>query len=136
MNTNNSPRRIRRQREQDWRMPVDAEGRTPVYVGRPGAFGNRHRVVGNRGAWRVESPGGVLSAPMATEFDAAALAVAMFRADLEQDAVLRAKIRAELPGRDVMCWCKEHTRSGKRFPCHGDVILEFAAQAIEEVPRG
>jgi hypothetical protein len=52
-----------------------------------------------------------------------AAAVALFRLYVEQYR-LAPRIRAELHGRDLMCWCAEGT------PCHGDVLLAIA----NEVP--
>jgi hypothetical protein len=75
--------------------PADA-----VYVGRPTQFGNPF-VVG------VDGDQGEC--------------VEMYR-DFITDpdaAVLRKRIRAELRGKDLVCWCAPK-------PCHADVLLEIA----------
>lgn len=36
-------------------------------------------------------------------------------------------VRAELAGRDLVCWCPLEDASGNRVPCHADVLLRIAA---------
>ncbi|MGQ3384509.1 DUF4326 domain-containing protein [Glutamicibacter sp. TV12E] len=93
-------KRIQRQRTKGWRKPEGA-----VYVGRGSRWGNPYRVSGETTAQG---------------------AVALFR-DFIQRAPLdnngqrvEATIRAELAGKDLMCWCPIDQ------PCHADVLLELA----------
>ena len=76
-----------------------------VSIARPGRWGNRisyvqHGVDGER---------------------AFADAVARYRAWVMAPGQVefRHKVRAELKGKDLICWCKP-------LPCHGDVLLEVA----------
>lgn len=74
-------------------MPSDA-----AYVGRPSRFGNPF-VIGRHG-------------------DRAAV-VARFEAWLLADPVLLAAAKAELRGKDLVCWCAPEA-------CHADVLLRIA----------
>jgi DNA polymerase I-like protein with 3'-5' exonuclease and polymerase domains len=73
-----------------------------VYVGRPSPWGN----------------------PFTVEDHGREQAVAMFREHLLGDAALLARVRAELEGKDLACWC------GPRQRCHADVLLEQANPGI------
>lgn len=77
------------------RPPVGA-----VYVGRPTVFGNPFRV---------------------TETFSRGNAVIAYRDWIHkpEQAGLRARIREELRGKDLVCWCAPNA-------CHADVILEIA----------
>jgi hypothetical protein len=86
-------RRIQRRRTAGWRMPEHA-----LYVGRPTAYGNPFPVAQHN----------------------AALAVARFQAWIQIQPDLLALVRAELPGRDLACWCPTSA------PCHADVLLRIA----------
>lgn len=105
-----SPRRIQRQRTKGWRAPEGA-----VYVGRGTKWGN---------PWKVS--------PMQPHADA----VAYFRNALDHQWAgvwdnpdhenwtrlpSHDEIRAELAGKDLMCWCPLDS------PCHADVLLEIAS---------
>lgn len=96
------PKRIQRKRTKGWRMPPSA-----VYVGRPTRWGN---------PFKAETCGDPRSGR------ARALAVSCFRVwlDYPHNAQLRAKIRRELRGKDLACWCQPGA------PCHADVLLDIA----------
>lgn len=83
--------------QRDKKIPADA-----VYVGRPTRWGNQYKI-------GDESFG----APM-TRQDV----VEHFRASVVSPEI-RAKIREELRGKDLVCWCAPHS-------CHADVLLEIA----------
>ncbi|MEU6023481.1 DUF4326 domain-containing protein [Micromonospora sp. NPDC047134] len=89
-------RRVQRRRSAGWRMPTGA-----VYVGRPSRFGN----------------------PFTVGVDAVdrADAVAKFAAWLVADPVLLARVRRDLAGRSLACWCP------LTQPCHADVLIVAAA---------
>lgn len=92
-----TPRRIQRKRTKGWRLPVGA-----IVVTRPTKWGN---------PWRE---GATLTREQAVE---------SFRNSFErdcQDPEFLARLRAELGGRDLACWCAPGT------PCHADVLLEIA----------
>lgn len=123
------PERIQRRMSAGWRAPLDTEGRPPVYVGRPGPFGNPHRVVFRKdtGGWHVRHVESAFDAGVgafASKSEAARLAVAQFRHGLERNPELQARTRAELADRNLMCWCKTTD------PCHADVLLDFANQEV------
>lgn len=90
------PERIQRKRTRGWRMPEDAR-----YVGRPGPFGN----------------------PFSVQERGREGAVAAYRVWLSQpdQLDLRNRIRRELRGRDLACWCS------LAEACHADVLLRVAA---------
>jgi hypothetical protein len=69
-----------------------------VYIGRPSKWGNRF-VIGPDGT-RLE-------------------VIAKDRARILADPELVAKIKRELAGRDLVCFCAP-------LPCHGDAILQIA----------
>jgi hypothetical protein len=121
------PRRIKRERTRGWRTPLDAQGRKPIYVGRPTLYGNPFQVARVPGTWVVfvDTAPGVTGRTVATvpsEREARQIAVDHFRAMLrtpggsEQAEFFAQKLR----GRDLMCWCKTTD------PCHADVLLEIA----------
>ena len=70
-----------------------------VYIGRGSPFGNPFKI----------EPG----------IRTRAMAVAQFREHLARDEDLRRRVRSELRGRDLVCFCKPK-------PCHGDALLELA----------
>lgn len=37
-----------------------------------------------------------------------------------------AEVRAELAGRDLVCWCPVTDQQGNSVPCHADVLLDLA----------
>ena len=76
-----------------------------VNVARPGRYGNPHRI----------GPCPVCGVEHTREE-----AIAELRAEIESDPMLQARIRDELHGKNVACWC------GLDEACHGDVLLEWA----------
>jgi hypothetical protein len=89
-----NPARIHRKRTKGWRMPVGA-----IHVGRPGRWSN---------PWTIEATG------------SAEVAVATFRAALVANPENIVRLRHELAGMDLACWCPLDQ------PCHADVLLELA----------
>jgi hypothetical protein len=69
-----------------------------VYIGRPGPWGNPFKI----------GPDGTR-----------AQVIARYRAWLLSQPELVDRVRAELPGKVLGCWCAPH-------PCHGDVLAEVA----------
>lgn len=131
-----TPERIQRRMTANWRAPLDAEGRRPVYVGRAGAGGKF-------GKWgnpiRLEDV--AAQYPSLDSLQIATMVVRDF-ATLARHGSLHLpnwlfadghrgpvtftyppveEIRAELGGRDLMCWCRTSD------PCHADVLLSLAA---------
>lgn len=98
------PKRIQRKRTSGWRMPEGA-----VYVGRPTKWGN---------PWQVGpamSPAGAV-----WRYNDAALGrLGRFTYGVPDVAT----IRAELAGRDLVCWCPLDQ------PCHADILLELANES-------
>src|SRR5262245_25618763 len=88
------PRRIWRRRTKGWRMPVNT-----VYVGRPSRWGNGYKV-GRDGT--------------------AAACVALFTQRYVHDTEYRARVRHQLAGKHLACWCRPGA------PCHAEVLLEWA----------
>lgn len=120
------PRRIQRQRTAGWRAPADA-----VYVGRPTKWGNPWRIVpvtapgcaewadilhveGDRSLGRVRLRPG-------SGAGAAYWATRGYGLHLQEHPELVQQARAELAGRDLMCWCAPDQ------PCHADILLAVAA---------
>lgn len=133
------PRRIQRRRLKGWRAPDGA-----VYVGRGSKWGNpctQVRMPALDGSeWEREGRLGKASGqhhafvhPDKTITSHLVLdatreqAVAMYRRWLDERPSLVEAARAELPGRDLMCWCPPDE------PCHADLLL---AVANEETSRG
>lgn len=77
-------------------LPADA-----VYIGRPGPFGNPF-VIGEHGD-RAE-------------------VIAQYDAWLATQPALVERMRHELPGKDLICWCAP-------LACHGNIILRLLAAA-------
>jgi len=96
----NSPARIQLSRRKGFKLPPNT-----VVVSRPSKWGN----------------------PFVVQFDphpdyspqTAADAVKMYRAHVDK-GLMRIKIRDELRGKNLACWCKPGE------PCHADVLLEIA----------
>lgn len=117
------PQRIQRRRDAGWRAPDGA-----IYVGRPSKWGSPFRIEsarsrrgGPRDMWAVVHRGVVL-VRFDSKADAHADAVVRYRLWI-RDPGLESAIRAELAGRDLMCWC------GLDQACHADVLLEISAGA-------
>lgn len=101
------PERIQRKRMKGWRMPEGA-----VYVGRPTKWGNPFQ------AGKVV----YLTGPKTGERADRADVVRMYENRIRRvggDEVI-GLIRAELAGRDLVCWCPQDE------PCHADVLLRIA----------
>lgn len=96
------PTRVQLQRSPGWRKPPSA-----VSVARPHRYGNPHQVTADLGA---------------------AAAVELYRQDLHAGRLPYdvEQIRAELAGRDLMCWCPPGQA------CHADVLLEIANSETAE----
>ena len=118
------PERIQRLRTKGWRMPPNS-----VYVGRPTEWGNQFIV----GGWfmigdfdpyarfrMIWCQCFIPNRPGFTLIKNAAMAVDFYRRYLKTDAVLVEKIKHELCGKNLSCWCK------LTDPCHADVLLEIA----------
>jgi hypothetical protein len=97
-----SPRRIQRKRTRGYKKPANC-----IYVTRP------KRTAKNWPAWGNPY---IVGEHAAT----AEACVALFTQRYEHDADYRARVRLELAGFDLACWC----RLGA--PCHGDVLLVWA----------
>lgn len=91
-----TPRRIQRRRTKGYRLPEGA-----VYVGRPTRWGNPYRA----GEELRSGPAEV---------------VAWYRYWLLSQPAMVRRVRQELAGKDLACWCP----TGQ--PCHADVLLAVA----------
>lgn len=133
----NAPRRIERKRRRGWRMPAGA-----VYVGRPSEWGNPFRITrssdwhGLAGSWFLLDEQGTTYHPDDdTQRSARQKATDLYAAwathpgDHAGDAPTRDRIRQELAGRDLVCWCP------RREPCHADVLLDIANSTGPLTPR-
>lgn len=128
--TTTSPRRVQRRRTKGWTAPLDHLGRRPVYVGRGSPWGNPWTVTqDNHGRWIAmwnSAAGQPLPcgrhtfASAVDRQDAHAVAVRLYREYLDAHPELVERARAELAGRDLMCWCAED------MSCHADVLLRVA----------
>lgn len=110
-----TPTRIQLRRTKGWRKPEGA-----IVVARPSDYGNPYRI--GETAVLIYSD---LPDYFVTDTDVVitpALAVALFRAYLDQRPARRDQIRTELAGHDLACWCPLDQ------PCHADVLLELANQ--------
>lgn len=113
------PQRIQLRRTKGWRKPEGA-----VVVARPTVWGNPYRVekVGKttyhvtHGSWLCET------FHSRTGAEARGAAVQRLRQlfDHHRDPWGVDRIRAELAGKDLACWCPLDQ------PCHADVLLEIA----------
>lgn len=119
------PRRLQRRRRRGWRIPDGA-----VYVGRPTIWGNPFLVArssdyhGLPGSWFVRGPdGSIHHPPDDTQSAARRTAVELYGQHVLHDPAARvsaAVVRAELAGRDLVCWCPAEE------PCHADFLLAVA----------
>jgi hypothetical protein len=118
------PQRIQRKRMKGWRMPEGA-----IYVGRPSVWGNPF--------WHVQKFHGLeyslrLYAQMARGFWTPSDVILWPDHYVSQiyedhqawlsrlDGHPLEKIRSELAGHDLACWCRLDQ------PCHADVLLAIA----------
>ncbi|ANA85455.1 hypothetical protein BOWSER_60 [Gordonia phage Bowser] len=109
------PQRIQRRRTKGWRMPEGA-----VYVGRPTKWGNPF-VVGE--AYDLRQGDGHMLMEVQSRMDAAACFDWAIHGEYESgeiDGYPVERIRSELAGRDLVCWCPLDQ------PCHADLLLELA----------
>jgi hypothetical protein len=137
------PRRLQRRRTKGWRAPAGA-----VYVGRGTRWGNpctQVRMPALDGTeWEREGRSGKTSGEQhpfkhpdgritwhLVQDATREQAVAMYRDWLAQRADLVAAARAELAGRDLMCWCPLPETGGPDH-CHAAVLLELANEAREQ----
>ncbi|MFJ6215066.1 DUF4326 domain-containing protein [Streptomyces sp. NPDC092296] len=117
------PQRVQRRRTVGWRAPEGAR-----YVGRGTRFGNPWVVTQTRDAWAVNwtGPRGERQQARPAFYGftdrrtAHEKAVAYYRQWLHARPDMVARVRAELAGRDLMCWCPDG------LPCHADVLLAVA----------
>lgn len=94
--------RIQRKRTRGWRMPEGA-----IFVGRPSRYGNPFII---------------------SEHQTREQVVDNFRQALHDGRlqISVARVRRELAGRDLACWCRLTDKHGDPVPCHADVLLEVA----------
>ena len=92
------PIRIQRKRSRGFKL-ISPNGLPIVYVGRPSWAGNPYRV---------------------TDKFTAEQAVRAFTILVNKDKDLRARIKAELRGKNLSDWCPLDQ------PCHADILLEIA----------
>lgn len=116
------PERIQRRRVKGWRIPAGA-----VLVDRSTKWGNPWVVHLHTDRCHVEH----LKCPD-YPVDSAEDAVRQFRHAIDYPVSGQPQvphpddIRAELAGKDLVCWCPLVDREGKPVPCHADVLLEIA----------
>lgn len=77
-----------------------------IYVGRPTKFGNPYTHLKGKTLARFQVP-------------SAAHAVEAFKTWLLSQPELIKAAKAELRGKDLVCWCKPG-------PCHADILMEVA----------
>lgn len=128
------PRRFQRRRGRGSRISAGA-----VYVGRPTVWGNPFRITrssdfhGLPGSWFVLDGGGIKHHPEEnTERAARQLAVDLYaqRVAAGRDGFpSEARIRSDLTGLDLACWCP----AGE--PCHADVLLRIANGTTRSATR-
>ena len=120
-------KRIQRHRTKGWRMPEGA-----IYVGRPTIWGNPYRVVRQgKTKWDVyafegSSPTATFVSRTGVEARAFAVERLLCLIDTDRDPWGADRIRNELAGSDLACWCPLEDEHGNRVPCHADVLLEIA----------
>jgi hypothetical protein len=112
-----APSRLQRRRTVGWRKPERA-----VYVGRPTRFGNPARLVHAPHGLVVEWTDGGTVGTWPDEAVARRYAVTLFEHWIRQpeQAGFRDLVRAELAGRDLLCWCPLDQ------PCHADSLIRIA----------
>ncbi len=116
------PQRIRLSRQRGWRKPEGA-----IVVSRPSRWGNPFRLYE---PYRfVNKHGELLMGVVGSR----QYAVELFQHYLDAKPELQAKVRAELGGRDLCCWCRV-PEPGERDWCHGAVLLAIARG--EDPPLG
>lgn len=101
------PSRIQLRRTKGWRLPDGA-----VVVARPSRWGNPY-IVGDL------FNGGNIGQQEAVDLYRRALIEGRLQNDVN-------RVRRELTGHDLACWCALEDSDGNRVPCHADVLLEIA----------
>lgn len=110
------PRRIQMSRQRPWR----ADNPDAVIVARPSRWGNPFRV----GRQSEENAAfGRLTAQQAVDLFALHIGP---MGNYEYDTETLDRVRRELAGRDLACWCPLEDADGSRVPCHADVLLVLA----------
>lgn len=106
------PERIQLRRTKGWRMPPNT-----VVVSRPSKWGNPF----------IVQPILPNDDPLTLQMDAAAgvcfspeAAVARYKGWLKVRPELKRKVKAELRGKNLACWCPPGQ------PCHADVLFKIA----------
>jgi hypothetical protein len=111
-----------------------------VYVGRPSRWGNPF-VIGEEylfGDRDHLGPGPLVDWPMPTwrepgtypngivvvRLEHVEVGIVWYRHFISQPAF--ARHLAPLQGKDLVCWCPLEDETGRRVPCHADVLLELA----------
>jgi len=120
-----APKRVQRMRVKGWRKPEGA-----VNITRPGKWGNpfvvgqvaqhRHRATTAPYDFYVDTHR-VITAEQAAGLYRAIVTDPVNHQYVGHETPTLAAIRAELAGKDLMCFCAEGD------PCHGDVLLSIAA---------
>lgn len=116
-----SPVRKQRRRTKGWRAPANS-----TYVGRGSKWGNPYAVTQHSATHTVtdtRTSGVIYSTGSDTE--ARRVAVAWYRAWLDNQPELRTAARQQLAGRDLLCWCP-FPAEGEPDHCHAAVLLELA----------
>lgn len=131
------PTRIQRRRTKGWRKPEGA-----VYVGRSSRWGNpctqirmpaldgseweqEGRLGKTSGQWHAfVHPDQTITSHLVQDATREQ-AVTMYRRFLDQRPSLVEAARAELAGRDLMCWCPLPAE-GEPDHCHAAVLLDLA----------
>lgn len=116
------PKRIQRKRAAGWRMPEGA-----IYVGRPTKWGNPFQAggVAHRRLVGVITPMSITGPGRAARFYRQWVTDPYAAFITGQRRLTPGEIRAELAGRDLVCWCPLDQ------PCHADVLLEIANSTTE-----
>lgn len=104
------PMRVQRKRSKGWVMPENA-----VSVCRPGIFGNPFTVAPNfKPGAKVGGGQNYIAVPTIED------AIECYRIFLSDTPDLQEKVKRELKGKNLACWCKLSEK------CHADVLLEVA----------
>jgi len=118
------PQRIQRQRMRGWRAPEGA-----VYVGRGSRWGNPARIIPgwSNGCLLVQwgANGASVGTFPADGVEARRYATELYRDWAERSVGFVEQVRAELAGRDLMCWCPTPA-PGQPDHCHAAVLLRIA----------
>lgn len=126
--TDTVPQRIQLSRRRGFRLQAVSlalNGLPAMKVTRPGAFGNPYRVEEGSGWWwcMLDRENGLT---FQTKEAASRQAVVLYAEKVEADPTLKALIKRELRNHNLACTCPLDDAYGRRFPCHGDRLLELA----------